>query len=190
MKLLKKKELEAPLPQMLTTYGVRSFLDKEIKVWKILLTIIGTILTLSFVLLLVEKAEAYVPTIPLEEKHIRPSWQPVRMARWNESLPPPRGFEQPIIISESAEWSKSEIFFAYNIQKGQKTFCYIIDDGWYRWCEGWDENKPFPTLEMYNGKGYKVFDFEWLKWQMFSGSKTQYDNANRWVLKIMRVKKG
>jgi len=81
---------------------------------------------------------------------------------WNESV------EKGVELSAES----NPIRTALSSSAPSNRFCYIITDGWNRFCT--------PECVMYNGKGYKVFDMLWLNVQMH-GSVAQYENANRWV---------
>ncbi|MFA5133041.1 MAG: hypothetical protein WC444_06975 [Candidatus Paceibacterota bacterium] len=60
-------------------------------------------------------------------------------------------------------------------------FCYLLEEdanGWTRWCT--------PDNALYNGKGYKVFDLEWLETPCINNIDC-WENKNRWALWIINA---
>jgi len=151
--------------------AVPTGLDKQIRVKY---AIAFGVLALLFICLLGYTVLGYEPTVP--NSVVRPGEKiatvPVLLARWNETI----DLNRPDTGTRPWEIKPAPT-------RTGRRFCYIIKDGWYRWCEGGGKESA-----LYNGKGYKVLDENWLAVQMY-GSQTQYDNANRWVMWIKDAKR-
>jgi hypothetical protein len=76
--------------------------------------------------------------------------------------------------------TKNHLFVETYAAVRPKRIYYLIDDG-HRWCE--------PDNIMYNEKGYKIFNFEWLNTPC-TKNRACWENKNQWATKIMAAKHG